>query len=535
MTKDDGTGGTGERKLTVAGWQNLVLALMGVVVLAGALMGWTLMNRTDDVSRELIDDIQPARVASYRLQTALRDQETAVRGYAIAADREFLTPYYDGLQAEKSASDAIRARLADRPDLLADLDAVETAAAQWRARFAEPVIASVQVGTARAVSPAVIERGKVEFDGIRQLSDAQTANLTAARDLGVANLDATRSWRDRVLLGMVVAFFVTAVLLAVLIRSAITRPLATLAAACRRITEGGFDERIVPRGPKDIRAIATDVENMRQRIVADLETSQTARSALAEQTLELQRSNAELEQFAYVASHDLQEPLRKVASFCQLLEKRYGDQLDERGVEYITFAVDGAKRMQVLINDLLTFSRVGRLNTTHGEVDLGVTLDAALANLSTAIEESGAEITTSGTLPTVIGDPTLFTMLWQNLIGNAMKFSREGVAPRIAIECEAVDDNWSFSLEDNGIGIAEEFVDKVFVIFQRLHGRDVYGGTGIGLALCKKIVEYHGGTIWIDTSYPAGTRFRFTLPNASAETAAESEEVPVAALEVTRE
>jgi signal transduction histidine kinase len=116
-----------------------------------------------------------------------------------------------------------------------------------------------------------------------------------------------------------------------------------------------------------------------------------------------------------------------------------------------------------------------------------------------------------------------------------MKFSREGVAPRIAIECEAADGDWSFSVADNGIGIAEEFVDKVFVIFQRLHGRDVYGGTGIGLALCKKIVEYHGGTIWIDTSYPAGTRFRFTLPNASAETAAESEEVPVAALEVTRE
>lgn len=176
MSTDDGSDGPGERKLTVAGWQNLVLALMGVVVLAGALMGWTLMNRTDNVSRELIDDIQPARVASYRLQTALRDQETAVRGYAIAADSEFLAPYYDGLRAEQSASDAIRARLVDRPDLLADLDAVETAAAQWRARFAEPVIASVQVGAPRAVNPAVIERGKVEFDGIRQLSDVQTAN-----------------------------------------------------------------------------------------------------------------------------------------------------------------------------------------------------------------------------------------------------------------------------------------------------------------------------------------------------------------------
>lgn len=526
---------TGARRLTVQAWQNLVLALMGVVVLAGALAGWTLMNRTDDLSRELIDDVQPARVASYRLQNALRDQETAVRGYAITADREFLEPYFEGQRAERDAVGSMRARLADRADLVAGLDSIETTAAQWRATFAEPLISSVQEGTPRAVDPAVVERGKVEFDAIRAQFEAQSATLTTARNEGVADLDAMRDWRDRVLLGVVAAFFVTAVLLAVLIRNAITRPLAGLAAACRRVTEGGFDERIVARGPKDIRAIATDVENMRQRIIADLDASQTARSALAEQTVELQRSNAELEQFAYVASHDLQEPLRKVASFCQLLEKRYGDKLDERGIEYITFAVDGAKRMQVLINDLLTFSRVGRLNTTHGDVSLDAALDVALDNLNTAVEESGAQITTSGPLPSVVGDPTLLTMLWQNLIGNAIKFAKDGVAPLIAIECEAADGDWSFTVSDNGIGIAEEFVDKVFVIFQRLHGRDIYGGTGIGLALCKKIVEYHGGTIWIDTSYTTGTRFRFTLPNASAETAAESEEVPVAVLEGTHE
>ena len=528
------------RRLTVQGWQNLVLIAMGVVVLAGAIAGGLLVNRTDDVSHELIDVIQPARVGAYRLQAALSDQETATRGYALTGNREFLDPYYQGRQEEQSVADGMRSRLSGRADLLADLDAVEQAAQAWRASYAEPLIAMVKPGAANVIDSGTIDRGKVEFDGIRRLSDAQAAHLMTARDDIVANIAAVQDWRDRVLVVMVAALVVTAILLSVLTRSAVTRPLGKLAAACRKITDGHFDERIVPSGPKDIRAIATDVENMRQRIVAELQASQSARELLDEQTLELRRSNAELEQFAYVASHDLQEPLRKVASFCQLLEKRYGDQLDERGTEYIAFAVDGAKRMQVLINDLLTFSRVGRLNATYSDVHLDDTLDAAVENLSTAIEESGAEVVRTGPLPEVFGDPTLLTMLWQNLIGNAMKFCRPDVRPRIVIDCQPgpgqPPELWSFRVSDNGIGISEEFVDKVFVIFQRLHAREVYGGTGIGLALCKKIVEHHGGTIWIDTSQTAGTLFRFTLPvkkMASADSDAASDPAPPAALEGT--
>jgi signal transduction histidine kinase len=504
-------------QFTVQGWQNLVLAAMGIVVFAGAVTGSVLLNRTDEVSRELIDDIQPSRVAAYQLQAALSDQETATRGYAIAADRQFLDPYYDGQQSAKVAADAIRQRLADRPDLIADVDAIQRAAERWRSTYAEPLIASIKPGAPGVVDGTTVDRGKTEFDGLRLLFDLQNQHLTTARGDAIGELDQARGWRDRVLVGMVIAFLVMAIALAILVRSAITRPLEALAAACRRITEGNFYERITAHGPKDIRRIATDVENMRQRIVSELEAAQAARDQLDEQTVELRRSNAELEQFAYVASHDLQEPLRKVASFCQLLEKRYANELDERGVEYIAFAVDGAKRMQVLINDLLTFSRVGRPSSTKDvNVDLDGALDGALGNLAAAIEESGAEIVRPAPLPTVSGDPTLLTMLWQNLIGNAVKFRRDGVEPRIVVECEPgtgeLDGEWLFSLADNGIGIAEEFVDKVFVIFQRLHGRDDYSGTGIGLALCKKIVEYHGGTIWIDTSYTGGTRIRFTLP-----------------------
>src|SRR5690606_16440431 len=510
---------TGERRgsrLTVQGWQNLVLSVMGVIVLAGAITGWLLLHRTDDMTRELKNDIQPARVAAYQLQSALRDQETAVRSYALTGDEGFLTLYETAQRDERAAADDLRALVGDRPEQMSDLADIERNAATWRTDYVAPLLSAVRP-TAQPELTALVEGERVEFDRMRALFDVQNSHLTETRQAAVDELERTRGWRNAVLIAMVTAFFVTAALLAVLVRATITRPLEELAAACRRITEGDFGERISLRGPRDLRSIATDVDDMRQRIVDELRTSHRAHAKLSEQTealdeqaAELRRSNAELEQFAYVASHDLQEPLRKVASFCQLLEKRYGDQLDERGVDYIRFAVDGAKRMQVLINDLLTFSRVGRLNATEAAVSLDAALNTALDNLSTAIEESGTEIVRPAGLPTVVGDPTLMAMLWQNLIGNAVKFTRPRQRPRIVIDCrrrgagEQGDDanhgdgdEWLISVSDNGIGIADEFVDKVFVIFQRLHGRDSYTGTGIGLALCKKIVEHHGGTIWI--------------------------------------
>jgi len=505
-------------QLTVQGWQALVLSVMGVTVLAGAVAGAVLLTHADDVSGQLNTSLSPARVSACELQAALRDQETGIRGYLIAGDRQFLAPYYDGQRAEHAAAEDIRQRLGGRADLIADLDAIEATGTTWREDYAEPVMASVTPTVGKTLDAPTAVRGKAEFDHLRALFDRQNTNLAAARADSASRLERMNHWRDRVLGAMVLVFFVTAALLGVLTRRAVTRPLAALAAGCRRVTQGDFEEPIPrPRRPKDIRAIAIDVENMRQRIVTELEATRAARALLDDQAVELRRSNAELEQFAYVASHDLQEPLRKVASFCQLLEKRYGDRLDERAREYIAFAVDGAKRMQMLINDLLAFSRVGRLEAERTEVVLDTALDVALANLSTAIEESGAEIVLpQQQLPVVIGDPGQLIMLWQNLIGNAVKFRSADRPPRIVIDCKPGagerDGQWLLSVSDNGIGVPAEFADKVFVIFQRLHGRDVYSGTGLGLALCKKIVEHHGGTIWIDRSYTDGTRFEFTFP-----------------------
>lgn len=526
---EDGTGDmTGERwagrRLTVQGWIAMVLALMALVVVVGAGVGAALLQRTTTVTDHLLLDVEPAQTEAYRLQSALVNQETGLRGYAIAADRQFLAPYTQGRKDEAHAVARMRALIGDRPELLGELRAVEKQADDWRRTYAEPLMAGITPGEPRTIDAAAAERGKNSFDLIRGASARQIAGLAAAIEKGQDQLASARTFRDVVLAGMVVAFLLTGVVLTVLVRRLVTRPLDALRIATRRVAQGDFDHVITGGGPVDLVAVAGDVENMRQRIVAELDSSREQREILTRQTadldaqaVELRRSNAELEQFAYVASHDLQEPLRKVASFCQLLEKRYGDQLDDRARQYIDFAVDGAKRMQVLINDLLTFSRVGRVNDARLPVDLDQTLGKALANLDSAITDSGARIDRPEKLPEVVGDPTLVTMLWQNLVGNAVKFRHPDRPPHVRITCERDPEDpgaWRLCVTDNGIGIPEEFEEKVFVIFQRLHSRDAYGGTGIGLALCKKIVEYHGGRIWIDTAHTDGTRFCFTIPSA---------------------
>jgi PAS domain S-box-containing protein len=225
---------------------------------------------------------------------------------------------------------------------------------------------------------------------------------------------------------------------------------------------------------------------------------------------ELRRSNAELEQFAYVASHDLQEPLRAVAGMVQLLQKRYQGQLDARADEYIGHAVEAAARMQALIQALLTYSRVERRNQPIEPVDAGNCLQAALTNLEVSVRESHA-IITADALPTVYADPLQLTQLFQNLIGNGIKFRGER-DPQIHISATKLKDAWQFSVEDNGIGIESQYFERIFLIFQRLHTRREYPGTGIGLALCKKIVDRHGGRIWVESEPWRGSTFHFTLP-----------------------
>nr|MBA2670705.1 PAS domain S-box protein [Gemmatimonadota bacterium] len=265
--------------------------------------------------------------------------------------------------------------------------------------------------------------------------------------------------------------------------------------------------------PADASISKLDVGNKRiyTAVLRDATERRQTEAALSSQAEELARSNAELEQFAYVASHDLQEPLRMVASYTQLLARRYRGQLDSDADEFIGYAVDGVTRMQGLINDLLAYSRVGTRGGTIQEHALGVVVGRVLETLAPAIEESGATVTCDE-LPTVLGDAVQLGQLFQNLIANALKFRGEET-PHVRVEAVRGNGEWVISVRDNGIGIAPEFVDRIWVIFQRLHSRDEYPGTGIGLAICKKIVERHGGQIWVESAPGRGSAFRFTIPD----------------------
>lgn len=244
--------------------------------------------------------------------------------------------------------------------------------------------------------------------------------------------------------------------------------------------------------------------------VVDITQRKFAESTLQENLLELQRSNADLEQFAYVCSHDLQEPLRVISNYTQLLAKRYHDQLDDDANEFVEYIVDATKRMQELINDLLLYSRVQTKGQAFRNTDCHERAQTAISNLTLAIEESGANISLEP-LPTILADGSQMLQVFQNLISNAIKFRAERPL-QIQLSATKAENAWLFSVTDNGLGIDMKYADRIFIIFQRLHNREQYPGSGIGLAICKKIVERHGGKIWIESQPGEGTTFNFTIP-----------------------
>lgn len=486
--------------------------VLALVFVGSGIALWRMLDAQDLVTERYFTAITNAETA----YTQLVDGETAVRGYALTGFDVTLEPYENAADAteafaavaEGSASQSVREAAA----------AAVEAAERWDAGFARPTIAAVAEGGPAAVTAEEIERGRALFDETRTAVQDYLEVLRERRDEAASDL---AMW-TRVVIGSLVALVVAgAVAGAVLwrtLRSWIAEPLDALAGDARAVSGGDLHHVVRTTGPGEIADLADAVERMRLGLVAQVQAVEAQRAEiadahdrLADQAEELRRSNRDLEQFAYVASHDLQEPLRKVASFTQLLQKRYGGQMDERADQYIAFAVDGAKRMQQLIQDLLGFSRVGRLGGELADVPLDAALADALGNLENLVEDTGA-VVTSDDLPVVRGERPLLVQLLQNLVGNAIKFRDPERPPVVRISARRVGDSWELECRDNGIGIDPQYAERVFVIFQRLHPKDLYEGTGIGLALCKKIVEYHGGRIWLGEPDGPGTSIRWTLP-----------------------
>jgi signal transduction histidine kinase len=483
------------------------LIVVESVMLAAAIIGSVIgLSQLSDARARVVDQIDPELIEAQNLTSSLLNQETGLRGFLLAGQREFLTPFMEGrVQQDRAVAELRRLGAVDGTPFGEDLAAVLATASAWQ------TTAQQMIDAPKPVDQTLVSTGQTQFDTLRIRLENQRAALAAVREIERETLRRSATLLAVMLGTIILLLVVLFVLLALGFQRRIAAPMLALAGEVKAATDD-VDHRIaVNEGPHELAELARDIEDMRQRIVNEVGELRRAHELLDARTQELQRSNSDLEQFAYVASHDLQEPLRKVTSFCQLIQRRYHDQLDERGEQYIEFAVDGARRMQVLINDLLAFSRVGRRTGAFTDVAMADALTAAIGNLEPVIEETGAEVTSSD-LPVVRGEISLLTAMFQNLLGNAIKF-RGDEPPRIRVEAAQQDGEWTFSMTDNGIGIGAEYAERIFAIFQRLHSRDAYPGTGIGLAMTRKIIEYHGGRIWLDTgSEPGATTFRFTLP-----------------------
>jgi signal transduction histidine kinase len=496
------------------GWPLGRIIGVGVLVatlfsLLAIIVGGVALADLASARSRVVNTLDPAAYHASQLEVALLNQETGVRGYVLSRQGSFLRPYFDGLTQQRAHISALRPLLASVPGGQTDLLEVIKRIGAWRVTYAKPAIRHASSG--KPVDSSALVQGKRDFDQLRATLGRLQGNLASERRQAVASLSHSAAVLNVTLIGCAVVLLVVVIVFALgLWRSAIL-PLGRLAADARQVAGGDFEHRLDnPGGPVEVREVGRDVDLMRERILAELSAVRAANATLEARTADLQRSNSELEQFAYVASHDLQEPLRKVASFCQLLQRRYAGRLDAKADEYIEHAVDGAKRMQALINDLLAFSRVGRTAQRREPVSCGLLLAQAWANLAPEARRTHATIE-QGELPVVLGEASLLTAVFQNLLSNALKFHGDH-APRISVSARRDGQYWLFSFSDNGIGIDPQYADRIFVIFQRLHDRATYPGTGIGLAMVKKIIEYHGGRIWLDETVTAGTRFCFTLP-----------------------
>lgn len=487
--------------LSLRGLVNVATAALALLVVVGVVVGLLALQSLSRARTDLYEQLGPAQVASGHLLAATFDVQNQLRRQLIFGPDGPAVDVSNELELVGSYERELRTLLEGRDDLLARLDASTEARRTWeRTNLA----AATRTMTAGAMpTDADMRDGARSFEQVRVELEALDGQLESQGD---AARDALASAAQRLTASLVLAAALLVVGIAgvwVGLRRMVLAPLSRTVEDARTVADGQFDHVVGLGGPAELAEVADALERVRRELVQQLREAE-------EREADLARSNAELEQFAYVASHDLQEPLRKVSSFCQLLKLRYEGELDDKADTYIEFAVDGATRMQALINDLLEFSRVGRSTDHFTDVDLSEVIDRSLGDLKEVIAATGATVEVRGRPGVVAGDRSLLSSLFQNLVGNALKF-RSAEPPHVVIDTSTSDGEVEVTVSDNGIGIPDEYRDQVFGIFQRLHSRSEYDGTGIGLALCRKIVEFHGGRITLEAGDDGGTRCRFTL------------------------
>ena len=484
----------------------IALVLLPIALVTASLGGIaTNVNARTDVTAQY----RNTAFAVYDLRVALLNIQTGYRGYALSGNRSFLEPYRLGLSESADALQHLK-NLQTFPQQIA---ALERSTKLYEVQVASN-LELVKVGQALPsdLQELFLREEKRLFDGLRvefQLLLDQALNGFFVTRQKVTTGLLWLSWLPWLAFGLLAA---AALAVRSGLRQLILDPIRKLERAAQGLADGDGSIRLEVRSNDEMGKLSATF-------------NQTA-VTLSLRTAELQRSNRDLEQFAYVASHDLQEPLRMVSSYTQLLGKRYAGKLDERADTYIHYAVDGANRMQALIHDLLKYSRAGTRQAPLLPTSATAVVNDVLRSFELLISESGAQITV-GELPEVLADRVQLTQIFQNLIGNALKFRREGVAHNVTLSAEPDDSSgramWRFTVLDNGIGIQKEYFERIFVIFQRLHTREAFSGSGIGLAICQRLIERHGGQIWLESVPDEGSAFHFTLQAVSPENSEQPE------------
>jgi signal transduction histidine kinase len=505
------TAGSGNKANLFAG--TAFLAAMTLLILLG-LLGYRtfaeLRGATDRVTRtyQVIEKLQ-------ELLTDLSDAETGQRDFIITGDRQYLEPYIAALGELDRDMAAVKSLTADNPGQQERLPRIEAAARERLAILKAGIEARKTTGFRAAREIILSGRGKMLMDSVRSRITETVEVETGLLQERSALLPRKTTKANQVLLaGSLLAVTLLGAVFIVL-KKEITRRGRVESELDRQRKQlyVALEERT--RAADELTRQRRSLEEMNDRLKAEVAERIQAQELLKGSNAELERSNRELELFASVASHDLQEPLHTIASYTELLAHKYKGRLDEKADKYIDFITVGTGHMHTMINDLLAYSRVGTRAKPFVPVKTDSVLDQALAALGKSLKESGTVIERDE-LPEVAGDDTQLAQLFQNLIGNAIKFRKKEAPLTIRVSCERRDDEWVFCVRDNGIGIEPRFFDRIFEIFRRLHTREEYEGSGMGLAICRKIVERHGGSIWVESTFGEGSSFCFTLPERGA-------------------